>query len=179
MPVSPTNMWCASSVSMKRVVRASGSKPLSASASSWYLPSRSVKYVNMKNCSQSVHGRVEGAEDARLVGVAAAALEQGLGLLAAVATEVRVQQVDHRPQVAALLHVDLEEVAEVVQAGAGLAEQALLLDAGRLGVALGDDQAAERVAVLAGHLLPHGLPMKSPKPIFRSATGSARKMPQR
>jgi hypothetical protein len=31
--VSPTNMWWASSVSMKRVVRASGSKPLSASAS--------------------------------------------------------------------------------------------------------------------------------------------------
>ena len=26
-PVSPTNMWCASSVSMKRQVRDSGSKP--------------------------------------------------------------------------------------------------------------------------------------------------------
>jgi hypothetical protein len=36
-------MWCASSVSMKRVVRASGSKPDSASAHSWNLPSRSVK----------------------------------------------------------------------------------------------------------------------------------------
>ena len=32
-PVSPTNMWCASSVSMKRVVRDNGSKPLSAKAS--------------------------------------------------------------------------------------------------------------------------------------------------
>src|SRR5436309_24248 len=30
MPVSPTNKWCASSVSMKRQVRDSGSKPLAA-----------------------------------------------------------------------------------------------------------------------------------------------------
>ena len=52
-PDSPTNMWCASSVSMNFVVRASGSKPDSASAHSWNLPSRSVKYVNMKNASQS------------------------------------------------------------------------------------------------------------------------------
>ena len=46
-------MWCASSVSMKRQVRDSGSKPLSARLASWYLPSRSVKKVNMKNESQS------------------------------------------------------------------------------------------------------------------------------
>ncbi len=56
MPLSPTNMWCASSVSMKRQVRDSGSKPDSASASSWYLPSRSVKVVNMKKESQSSIG---------------------------------------------------------------------------------------------------------------------------
>ena len=42
-PDSPTNMWCASSVSMNLVVRASGSNALSASAHSWNLPSRSVK----------------------------------------------------------------------------------------------------------------------------------------
>ncbi len=42
-PISPTNMWCASSVSMKRQERDSGSKPDSASEASWYLPSRSVK----------------------------------------------------------------------------------------------------------------------------------------
>jgi hypothetical protein len=42
-PDSPTNMWCASSVSMNLQVRASGSKPDSASEQSWYLPSRSVK----------------------------------------------------------------------------------------------------------------------------------------
>ena len=42
-PLSPTNMWCASSVSMNLVVRASGSKALSDSAASWNLPSRSVK----------------------------------------------------------------------------------------------------------------------------------------
>ena len=42
-PVVPTNMWCASSLSMNSQVRASGSKPLSFSVPSWYLPSRSVK----------------------------------------------------------------------------------------------------------------------------------------
>ena len=42
----PTDMWNASSVSMKRVVRDRGSKALSASARSWYLPSRSVNMVN-------------------------------------------------------------------------------------------------------------------------------------
>jgi len=59
MPLSPTNMWCASSVSMKRQVRDSGSKPDSASASSWYLPSRSVKVVNMKKESQSSIGSLK------------------------------------------------------------------------------------------------------------------------
>jgi hypothetical protein len=43
MPVSPTNMWWASSVSMNRQVRDSGSNADSASDASWYLPSRSVK----------------------------------------------------------------------------------------------------------------------------------------
>ena len=52
-PVAPTNMWCASSFSMKSQVRLSGSKADSRSEPSWYLPSRSVKYVNMKKLSQS------------------------------------------------------------------------------------------------------------------------------
>ncbi len=41
--VSPTNIWCASSVSMKQQVRESGSKPDCARLSSCILPSRSVK----------------------------------------------------------------------------------------------------------------------------------------
>ena len=52
MPVSPTNMWCASSVSMNRVVRDSGSSELSDKDSSCDLPSRSVNIVNMKKSSQ-------------------------------------------------------------------------------------------------------------------------------
>jgi hypothetical protein len=90
-----------------------------------------------------------------------------------------VQQVDHRPQVAAFLDVDLEQVAQVVERRRGVAEQALLLDRRRLGVALGDDQAAQQVAELAGHLLPGRLADVSPKPIVRSSAPSARKMPQR
>ena len=97
---------------------------------------------------------VEGAEHARLVGVAGAALQQLLGLLAAVAAEIFLQDVDHRPEMAAFLDVDLEHVAHVVERGRGLAEMALLLDRGRLGVALDDDQAAQHGAVFARHLLP-------------------------
>src|SRR5215831_4265923 len=58
---------------------------------------------------------VEGAEDARLVAVPRAALQQGLRLLPPVATEVRVEEVDHGPEVPSLLHVDLEQVAQVVE----------------------------------------------------------------
>ena len=42
-PVVPTNMWCASSLSMNSQVRASGSKADSLRVPSWYFPSRSVK----------------------------------------------------------------------------------------------------------------------------------------
>ena len=103
---------------------------------------------------------VERLQHARRVVVAAAALEQRLGLVAAVAAEVGVQQVDHRPQVTALFDVHLEEVAQVVEARAMRAEHALLLDAGRLGVALDDDQAPQRVAELARHLLPRRLALE-------------------
>src|SRR6185312_7528463 len=97
---------------------------------------------------------VEGAEDARVVRVAGAALEERLGLLAPVAAEVAVQEVDHRPEVPAFLDVDLEEVAQVVEAGRGEAQVALLLDGGGLGIALGHDDAAQVGAVFSRHLLP-------------------------
>ena len=103
---------------------------------------------------------VEGLEHARRVVVAAAAFEQRLGLLAAVAPEVRVQHVDHGPEMAAFLDVDLEQVAQVVEARAMGAERALLFDAGGLGVALDHDQAAQLVAEFAGHFLPHRLALE-------------------
>jgi hypothetical protein len=56
----------------------------------------------------------------------------------------------------ALLDVDLEEISEVVERRAGLAEPALLLDRRRLRVALRDDDAAQGVAELARHLLVGG-----------------------
>jgi len=40
---------------------------------------------------------------------------------------------------AAFLDIDLEEVAQIVERGAGVTEQSLLLDRSRLGVALGHD----------------------------------------
>ena len=133
----------------------------------------------MKNDSQSVIGSLKVAEDARLVGVAGVARQQLLGLLAAVAAEVGVQQVNHGPEVAAFLDVDLEEIPQVVERRAGVAEQALLLHRRGLGVALGDDEAAQRRAVFARHLLPRRLAHCVAEAILRSAIASARKMPQR
>src|SRR5438477_10672749 len=63
-----------------------------------------------------------------------------------------------------LLDVDLEEVAKVVEGGAGVAEPVLLLDGGGLGVALGDDEATELRAEFAGYLLPHRLAEGVPEP---------------
>ena len=97
---------------------------------------------------------VEGAQHARRVGVTGAALQQGFGLLAAVGAEIFLQQIDHGPEVAPLLHIDLEQIAHVVERGRGLAEIALLLDRGRLGVALDHHQAAQHGAVFARHFLP-------------------------
>src|SRR5262249_55308650 len=77
-----------------------------------------------------------------------------LGLLAAVAAEVRVEQIDHGPEVAPLLDVDLEQVAEIVERRAGPAQMALLLDRRGLRIALGHDQPAEHAAILARHVLP-------------------------
>ena len=69
----------------------------------------------MKNDSQS---GVFSLKAPRMRGcfVAAAAVEQRFAFLATVAAEVFVQQVDHRPQVAAFFHVHLEQVAQVVLA---------------------------------------------------------------
>ena len=100
---------------------------------------------------------VERAEDARIVGIARAPLEQRFGFLAAVAAEVGLQQVDHRPQVAAFLDVDLEEVAKIVKRRAGETEMALLLDRSRLGIALRDDQTPQVRPVFARDFLPRRL----------------------
>ena len=103
---------------------------------------------------------VEGLEHARRVVVAAAALEQRFGFFTAVAAEVRVQHVDHRPEVTALFDVDLEQVAEIVQARAMRAERALLFDAGGLGIALDDDQPPQLVAEFPGDFLPDRLALE-------------------
>ena len=100
---------------------------------------------------------VEHAEDTGPVDVAGMPFEHLVGLVSAVATEVRVEQVHHRPEVAAFLDVDLQQVAQVVDARRGAPELALLLDGGRFRVALHDHEAPEVGAVLARHLLPHRL----------------------
>ena len=62
---------------------------------------------------------VERLQYPGLVGVPRMTLQQHLGLFPAVPAEVGVEQVDHGPQMAALLDVDLEQVAQVVEGGTG------------------------------------------------------------
>eukprot|EP00043_Microstomoeca_roanoka_P022424 m.486 g.486 ORF g.486 m.486 type:complete len:462 (-) comp217_c1_seq1:31-1416(-) len=100
---------------------------------------------------------VEGAQHARRLFRPRGTDQQVIGLFAAVLAEVFLQQVHHRPQVTALFDVDLEQVAHVVERGRGQAEEALLLDRARLGIALDHDQALEHVAVFARNFLPRGL----------------------
>jgi hypothetical protein len=56
--------------------------------------------------------------------------------------------------VAALLDVDLEQVAHVVEARRRRAQEALLLDRGGLRVALHDDETTQKRPVLSRHFLP-------------------------
>src|SRR5579859_3757546 len=83
--------------------------------------------------------------------------QQLLRLLAPVAAEIGVQQIDHGPEMPAFLDIDLEQVAQVVERRRRMAQQPLLLDRSRLGVALGHDQTAQGRAMLARHLLPDRL----------------------
>ena len=142
---------------MKRQVRDSGSKPDWARLLQLHL-AVTVGEEREHVKRQPVRRRfVERAEHARLVGVAGAALQEFGGFLAAVAAEIFLQQIDHRPEVAAFLDIDLENVAQVVERRRGLAEMALLLDRSRLGVALDDDQAAQHGAIFARHVRPYRL----------------------
>src|SRR5260370_18617783 len=97
---------------------------------------------------------IECAQDARVVSVSRAALEQALGLLAPVAPEVSVQQINHRPQMAPFFHVHLKKIAEIVKRRRGLTQMALLLHRCRLGIALGHDQPAEYSSMLARNFAP-------------------------
>ncbi len=81
----------------------------------------------------------------------------------------------------AFFHVDLEQVAQVIQAGRGRAEVALLLDRRGLGVALDHDQPPQLGPVLAGYLLPGRLAhVLAEADRSRAGFGApARKMPHR
>src|SRR5689334_8177380 len=99
---------------------------------------------------------IERFENARLVGIAAAAFEQRVGFVAAVAAEVAVQQINHGPQMATFFDVHLKQIAQVVKRRTRLAELSLLFNWRGFGVALRDDDASQRVAKLAGHFLVRG-----------------------
>ena len=110
---------------------------------------------------------------------AGAAAQQFLGFLAPVAAEIFLQQIDHRPEMAAFLDIHLEQVAQVVERGRGGAEMALLLDRGGFGVALDDQQAAQHGAIFARHLLPGRLALVRAERDGAALDRGASRMPQR
>src|SRR5258708_3767740 len=106
---------------MKRQVRYSGADPQWASTVNCVLPARAVAAARLP-------------------------AQQVSGFLATVAAEIFLQQVDHRPEVAGLLDIDLEQVAQIVERRRRGTEPALLLDRGGFGVALHGDQPAQHRA---------------------------------
>ena len=58
---------------------------------------------------------IEGFQDARLVGIAAAPFQQRVRFVAAVAAEISLQQIHHGPEVAAFFDVHLKQIAHVVE----------------------------------------------------------------
>ena len=68
-----------------------------------------------------------------------------------------MQEIDHRPEMAALLDVDLEQIPHVVERRRGLAQMTLLLDRRGFGIALDYDKTAQHGAILARHVLPDSI----------------------
>ena len=119
-----------------------------------YLPSRSVKNVNMKNASQSGVGSLNAPRMRGLSASPERRSSERFGFFAAIAAKIAMQQVDHGPKMAAFFYVHLKNIAQVVQRRAAHAQQPLLFDGGRLGVTLRDDHAAQSGAVFTGNFLP-------------------------
>ena len=103
--------------------------------------------------------------------------QHGFRLFPAIAAEMGMQQIDHRPQMTPLFDIDLKQIAQIVERRAGQAEKALLLDRCRFGIALGDDQAAQRAAMFARDFLPHGLALVFAKGDFPVRIGIGEKNP--
>src|SRR5262249_61918804 len=81
---------------------------------------------------------IEGFQDARLVGIATAPLEQSISFITTVAAKVSVQQVNHGPEVTAFFNVHLKQISQVVKRGTRVAELSLLLHGSRFGITLRD-----------------------------------------
>ena len=151
-------------------MRDNGSNPDCDSACNCILPSRSVKNVNMKKASQSGVASLKAPSRRGLSRSPDRRRSRSSASSRPSPPEILLQQVDHRPQMAGLLDIDLEQVAQIVKRRGGAAEMALLLDRSGLGIALHDDQAAQHRAVFAGHFLPgrFALVRAEPDPAVRN-----------
>ena len=80
-----------------------------------------------------------------------------------------MQQIHHGPKMASFFDVYLKNVPQVVQGRAGKPQHLLLLDRGRLRIALRHDDAPQCRAIFSRHFLPRRLAFVRPKiylPVF-------------
>src|SRR5690606_6694046 len=82
---------------------------------------------------------IKGAENTRVIGTAGMAHQKVFGLLPTIAPEIGMEEIDHCPEMPPLLDIDLKKIPQIKERGAGLAQQPLLLDGGRLGISLRHD----------------------------------------
>src|SRR4029077_6633589 len=79
---------------------------------------------------------------------------------ASILAEEPMKEIHHGPQMPAFLDVHLEKIAQIIKAWRGVAKQPLLFNAGRLRVALRDDDASQKISEFAGDFAPHGLSLE-------------------
>src|SRR5262249_36506349 len=97
---------------------------------------------------------IERSEDARIVRISRPALQESFSLLSPVAAEISMQQIHHRPQMAPLLDIHLEQIAQIVKRRTGRAQQSLLFHRGRSGISLLQDDSPQRRSVFSRNILP-------------------------
>ena len=73
------------------------------------------KHRECKKVQPVIARLIESFEDARLVGIAAAAFEQSIRFVAAIASKITLQEINHRPKMSALFDVYLKQISQIVE----------------------------------------------------------------
>src|SRR5262249_35282688 len=81
----------------------------------------------------------------------------------AIPPEITMKQIHHRPQMPALFHIDLKQIAEIVEGRACSPQEPLLLDRSGLRIALRHNNAPQSRPMFSRDFLPCGLSLAVPE----------------